>query len=45
MLFPPCNTLKFIFRLMYEKSIKAFVSFAQFYLKHDCRLLFKIKGT
>ncbi|KAM3185913.1 hypothetical protein ACTXT7_005387 [Hymenolepis weldensis] len=30
-------------RLMYEKSIKAFVSFAQFYLKHDCRLLFKIK--
>ncbi|EUB58514.1 ATP-dependent RNA helicase DDX55 [Echinococcus granulosus] len=31
-------------RLLYEKSIKAFVSFAQFYRKHDCRLLFKIQG-
>ncbi|KAM7532624.1 hypothetical protein Aperf_G00000131259 [Anoplocephala perfoliata] len=30
-------------RLMYEKSIKAFVSFVQFYQKHDCRLLFRIK--
>ncbi|CDS36374.1 ATP dependent RNA helicase DDX55 [Echinococcus multilocularis] len=30
-------------RLLYEKSIKAFVSFAQFYRKHDCRLLFKIQ--
>lgn len=31
-------------RLLYEKSIKAFVSFAQFYRKHDCSLLFKIHG-
>ncbi|VDK38035.1 unnamed protein product [Taenia asiatica] len=30
-------------RLLYEKSIKAFVSFAQFYRKHDCSLLFKIQ--
>ncbi|KAL5104056.1 ATP-dependent RNA helicase DDX55 [Taenia crassiceps] len=30
-------------RLLYEKSIKAFVSFAQFYRRHDCSLLFKIQ--
>lgn len=34
----------FLFRLLYEKSIKAFVSFAQFYRKHDCSLLFKTQG-
>ncbi|VDD76474.1 unnamed protein product [Mesocestoides corti] len=30
-------------RLLYEKGIKAFVSFVQFYRKHDCSLLFKIR--
>nr|VZI10836.1 unnamed protein product [Spirometra erinaceieuropaei] len=30
-------------RLLYEKSIKAYVSFIQFYRKHECTLLFKVK--
>lgn len=31
-------------RAMFEKGIKAFVSNVQAYAKHECSLIFRIKG-
>ena len=31
-------------RALYEKGVRAFVSFVQSYSKHECGLLFQVKG-
>ena len=31
-------------RALYEKGVQAFVSFVQSYSKHECSLLFQLKG-
>lgn len=31
-------------RAMFERGTRAFVSFVQAYAKHECRLIFRIKG-
>lgn len=36
--------LLFIIRAIYEKSLQAFVSFIQSYSKHECHLIFQVKG-
>ena len=33
-----------VHRAMYEKSLQAFVSFIQSYAKHECHLIFQVKG-
>ena len=33
-----------LFRDVYEKGMKAFVSFIQFYRKHECSLIFRSAG-
>ena len=32
------------YRAMYEKGLQAFVSFIQSYAKHECNLIFRVKG-
>jgi len=39
-----CSSNIFTFRAMYEKGMKAFVSFLQAYAKHECSLIFRWKG-
>lgn len=31
-------------RAMFEKGMKAFVSYVQAYAKHECNLIFRVKG-
>ena len=33
-----------LLREIYEKGVRAFVSFVRFYHKHECKLLFHPKG-
>ena len=35
---------EFLLRDVYEKGMKAFVSFVQFYRKHECSLIFRSNG-
>ena len=32
------------FRALYEKGMRAFVSFIQSYIKHECNMIFRLKG-
>lgn len=41
---PKLKSLNLADRAMYEKGMKAFVSCVQAYAKHECSLIFRIKG-
>ncbi len=32
------------YRAMFERGTRAFVSFVQSYVKHECSLIFRVKG-
>ena len=38
-------SLLYYFRELYNKSVRAFVSFVRFYNKHECHVIFNAKGT
>lgn len=41
---PKLKTLALGDRAVFEKGMKAFVSYVQAYAKHECSLIFRIKG-
>lgn len=41
---PKLKTLALGDRAVYEKGMKAFVSYVQAYAKHECSLIFRMKG-
>lgn len=42
---PKLKALSLADRAVYEKGMKAFVSWVQAYAKHECSLIFRIKGN
>lgn len=43
-LLPKLRALALADRAVFEKGMKAFVSFVQAYAKHECSLIFRLKG-
>lgn len=43
-LLPKLKSMALSDRAMFEKGMKAFVSYVQAYAKHECNLIFRIKG-
>lgn len=44
-LLPKLKSMALADRAMFEKGMKAFVSYVQAYAKHECNLIFRIKGN
>lgn len=43
-LLPKLKSMALADRAVFEKGMKAFVSFVQAYAKHECSLIFRLKG-
>lgn len=43
-LLPKLKSMALADRAVFEKGMKAFVSFVQAYAKHECNLIFRLKG-
>lgn len=43
-LLPKLRTMALADRAVFEKGMRAFVSFVQAYAKHECSLIFRLKG-
>lgn len=43
-LLPKLRAMAMADRAVFEKGMKAFVSFVQAYAKHECSLIFRLKG-
>lgn len=43
-LLPKLRAMALADRAVFEKGMKAFVSFVQAYAKHECSLIFRLKG-
>lgn len=44
-LLPKLKSMALADRAVFEKGMKAFVSYIQAYAKHECNLIFRIKGN
>lgn len=44
-LLPKLKSMALADRAVFEKGMKAFVSYVQAYAKHECNLIFRIKGN
>lgn len=44
-LLPKLQSMALADRAVFEKGMKAFVSYVQAYAKHECNLIFRIKGN
>lgn len=44
-LLPKLKAMALADRAVFEKGMKAFVSYVQAYAKHECNLIFRIKGN
>lgn len=42
---PKVKALALADRAMFDRGMRAFVSFVQAYAKHECSLIFRIKGA
>lgn len=43
-LLPKLKSMALADRAVFEKGMKAFVSYVQAYAKHECNLIFRLKG-
>lgn len=44
-LLPKLQSMALADRAVFEKGMKAFVSYVQAYAKHECHLIFRVKGN